>query len=308
MLLRKLERKVSEVAVLTKKMQMREKQSASVSYGLRLLKTVSGNRTNGVCIDTSSIQDIPSTCISEISDVKLGEGRFGVCKKAKFHDYVVCIKVMDKGIDLQQILREAYFLRAAGSHVSIPHLFGVMKSSNAIVMSYHHVEGSAVSMYEAYHHEKSWINNEKWSKSIIAASQAILHIHTRNIIHNDIKIDNFVFGTSCNMDVLPVLVDFGKACYMGQGKHYKLTSEEKEEYKLHHSHLAPDVRDGICEQSFLSDVYSFGHLLYTLAKNKKIDQRLHLKALSKECMQYNAHNRPEMNDVVHSLTVIYKEV
>ena len=62
------------------------------------------------------------------------------------------------------------------------------------------------------------------------------------------------------------LVDFGKACFFGQGKNYKsLSSSERKEYKLHHPHLAHDLRDGLCEQAFPS-----GYLLYTLAKKKNI--------------------------------------
>ena len=110
-----------------------------------------------------------------------------------------------------------------------------MKSKHAIVMSYHCVEGTHVSMYEAFCHEYDWIASSQWVIHILTAAQTILHIHERNILHNDIKIDNFVFGTSCTMSIEPILVDFGKACFLGQGKNYKsLSSSEREEYKLHH--------------------------------------------------------------------------
>ena len=59
------------------------------------------------------------------------------------------------------------------------------------------------------------------------------------------------------MSIEPILVDFAKACFFGQGKNYKsLSSSEREEYKLH---LAHDLRDGLCEQAFPSE-----YLLYTL--------------------------------------------
>ena len=64
-------------------------------------------------------------------------------------------------------------------------------------------------------------------------------------------------------------------------------------------------RDGLCEQAFSSDVYSFGYLIYTVAKKKDIGtKRNHLKALSKECMSYSGDERPQMKDIRCSLTEI----
>ena len=117
-MIRKLDRKSKEVKVLTTKITTREKQSLSLSHGLKLLKTASGSRNNSVNIDVSNIEDIPEKCISQsaAADTEIGEGRFGSCRIARYHDYNVCIKTIDKGIDLQHLLKEAYFLRAAGSH------------------------------------------------------------------------------------------------------------------------------------------------------------------------------------------------
>ena len=216
---RKLDRKSKEVMTLNMKLQSREKQSVYSTYGLQLLKacTVSGSRNNALAIDSSCIQDIPDSCISIVLDSKIGEGRFGSCTLARYHEYTVCVKTLDKQHNLQQLLREAYFLHKAGSHRNIPHLFGVKKSSNAIVMSYHSIEGSALSLYEAYSKNKL-ICTTQWVKHITTCAKTISHLHDRNIIHNDIKMDNFVFGTTSNVQVEPILVDFGKSCFLGQGK------------------------------------------------------------------------------------------
>ena len=83
-----------------------------------------------------------------------------------------------------------------------------------------------------------------------------------------------------------------------------MTASEKEEYRIYHGHLAPDVRDGIIEQTFSSDVFSFGYMMNTLARKKDISHRAQLLSLSKECMLYNAAERPEMHDIIESLTDI----
>ena len=299
---RKFHRQTKEISVLNSKIHAQEKRSINLSYGLRLLKTASGSRSNAVEINTASIPDISSTCITQM-ETKIGEGRFGVCTLARYFDYTVCIKIV-KQSDLQQVLREAYFLHMAGGNKYVPHLFGVIKPLNAIMMSYHQVEGAAISMYEAYCRERSWMTASTWILHVISAAQAILHIHSRNILHNDIKLDNFIFSTSSKSDIEPILVDFGKACFIGQGKSYNLSVSEKEEYKLNHPHLAPDLRDGLYKQTTASDVFSFGFMLYTISKKRCITNRDNLRALSKECMLYNSGERPEIKDIIQCLTDI----
>lgn len=118
-----------------------------------------------------------------------------------------------------------------------------------------------------------------------------------------LSLDNFIFGTSCESSTIPVLVDFGKACFMTQAKSYSLSSSEINTYKKHHPHLAPDLRDGICKQSFSSDIYSFGYLLHNLIKRKVFYMKgSSVESISKECMHYCQYDRPDIEDVIQCLT------
>ena len=65
------------------------------------------------------------------------------------HEYKVCMKTLEKSVDITHLLREAYFIMEAGGHESIPHLFGIIKSWRSIIMSYHSVDGEHLSMYDA---------------------------------------------------------------------------------------------------------------------------------------------------------------
>ena len=49
--------------------------------------------------------------------------------------------------------------------------------------------------------------------------------------------------------------------YAQRCKLYKLTSNEKEEYKTCRAHIAPDLHDGVCRQTTHSDIYSLGHIV-----------------------------------------------
>ena len=309
-LFRKLSRKADELLELKSRMKKQQQQSLTLSYGYRLLQTASGSRSISTCnntkqLDTSSIVNLDENCIFPLTDNQIGKGRFGTCSVVMLHEYKACMKTLEKSVDIAHVLREAYFIMEAGGHKSIPHLFGIIKSLRSIVMSYHSVEGEHLSMYDACFRCDSMeqFHCAKWKPYMIAAAQVLSHLKSRKILHNDIKLDNFVFGTHQSSSILPILVDFGKACYLEHGKKYELVSDEIETYKLHHPHIAPDLRDGKCRQSYSSDVYSFGYMLYMLTKRVRMDAPVHssLRAIATECMHYRENSRPEIEDVVHLL-------
>lgn len=83
-----------------------------------------------------------------------------------------------------------------------------------------------------------------------------------------------------------VIIDFGKACETSKGRSYSLSKDQVDYYKLYHPHIAPDLRDGKCKQSFASDIYSFGRIMkivndFSLLKNAEIMK------LSENYMQYD---------------------
>jgi len=96
-------------------------------------------------------------------------------------------------------------------------------------------------------------------------------------------------------------VDFGKACALTSGKRYELKKEEKEEYKKNHPHIAPDLRDGICKQSASSDIFSLGRVIDTINNSTAMCNK-NLDHISKRCMHYSGHIRPELCIIVKMLT------
>ena len=75
--------------------------------------------------------------------------------------------------------------------------------------------------------------------------------------HSDIKSDNII------IDNVPhgILIDFGKGCFVADGKAYRLSLAERRCYTIEHPQVAPDVRDGHCRQSQYSDIYSLGSVI-----------------------------------------------
>ena len=95
---------------------------------------------------------------------------------------------------------------------------------------------------------------------VIRLSETLAYIHKHGLLHNDIKSDNIVLYFD-EKQLKPVLIDFGKACAMEDGKHYKLSDEEKKKYREKHTQIAPEIVDGTAPQSTASDIYSLGRVV-----------------------------------------------
>lgn len=61
---------------------------------------------------------------------------------------------------------------------------------------------------------------------------ALKYIHINNILHNDIKSDNIMIDNRS----IPqsILIDFGKGCFISDGKVYKLSLQEQRRYAIEH--------------------------------------------------------------------------
>ena len=96
------------------------------------------------------------------------------------------------------------------------------------------------------------MSNLSWMVILQQVCTGLEHLHCQQtIIHNDLKCDNIVLTSSLQACINPVIIDFGKACLLAEGKKYNLSHKQREVYKLKHPHVAPDVRDGLCKQTHL---------------------------------------------------------
>ena len=74
-------------------------------------------------------------------------------------------------------------------------------------------------------------------------------------MHNDIKENNIGIERLSKAFRL-VLIDFGKACYLKDGRMYNLSIKEKNRYAKQYPQVAPEVRQGIALQSYESDMWA----------------------------------------------------
>lgn len=241
-------------------------------------------------IDSSMLMDPQFS--GEQQECYLGRGSFGAVKLQLYRGFHVAVKEFLPRALKDDVKKEAEIL-ALLCHPFLPYLFGICTSARPlrIVMQYHGFLDSSTTTLPLAH----TLSNELFKPSfnmqttdwLIVCAQlldAVNYLHTSaDLLHNDIKGDNVIFGKSNNLSTSSamtstagstqfqvVLIDFGKATKSMQGKLYHLTEHEKESYRIRYMHIAPEVIEGECRQTTYSDMYAVGSLLYRITESRPI--------------------------------------
>ena len=134
---------------------------------------------------------------------------------------------------------------------------------------------------------------------LVGVCKGLQYIHTKGFVHNDLKLDNVVIGTTVSAVRVPFIIDFGKACRSDNGKRYSLTREQKELYKKEHTQIAPDLRDGLVLQSYSTDTYSLGRIIKRV--NSVVIKSSSLLTFCRQILSYHSHDRPNLQSVLQVL-------
>ena len=234
----------------------------------------------------------------------IGSGRFGTCYLATFSHYQVCVKVPKQCAAKNSVIHEANIM-SPFSHCNLPYLFGFCLKNNSLVMSYHGLGNYSVSLHDVLNPSKcrseirglTQLKTIDWMNVLKQILEGCGYLHNNyKIIHNDIKCDNIVV-TSGPTHLKAVIVDFGKACRVAEGKHYELSEAEKSQYKRHHGHIAPDLRDGLCNQSPESDIFSLGKVINVVCINF-LSNNEDILGISNQCLKYYRSDRPSIKQIL----------
>ena len=125
------------------------------------------------------------------------------------------------------------------------------------------------------------------------------YLHTKSILHNDIKENNIV-TMQTSVDVSSVLIDLGKVAL---SKMQSYAAEKKQQDHISkYPHLAPDLICRHYKQSEKSDMYSVGRIIKIV--NKQHINLPVLESMGSQCMEYYCNNRPsaaDMRTFLHNL-------
>lgn len=159
-------------------------------------------------------------------------------------------KVLDKSMEIN---KEAYEAEVSAlricSHQGIIEYIDAYETENEYIII---VEECDYSMYD-YVKKNNGMSEDMIIKSFYPVFQALKYIHSMNIIHNDIKLDNIVFKKSLNECKL---VDFGYSEVIDSG--YSLRKVGSTYY------TAPEILMNK-KHDFKADIWALGISLYAAA-------------------------------------------
>ena len=213
-------------------------------------------------------------------EIFLGRGSFGIVKLQTFRGIKVAVKELLPRTLLSDVRCEACIL-AKLSHPFVPYLFGVCTTVQPyrIVMQLHGIADNAVSLtlYEAITTKKTELEGYTWLGLCAQIMEALHYLHEEVcILHNDITASNIAVTDSMTEGqesfLQIVLIDFGKATTIDDGRKYNLSDVEKAEYTIRYPQMAPEVIDGITRQTKWSDMYAAGGVIQRIVDNQCFNQ------------------------------------
>ena len=233
--------------------------------------------------------------------VEIGRGMFGVCFLAKLGPLKCCKKVHSSEPKFLGFFYNELLMLKELCHENLPYLFGAYirdDGQKSILMSLHLFteSGESMNIDGALSKDVEQPLSLDWLciLHVCGSLSAIEYIHSKQILHNDIKGNNVVIESLAH-GLQPVLINFGKACYLKDGRKYNLSTEQRKRYAKQYPQVAPEIHDGIAFQSCESDVYSFGQILLHV-NNEKLKIPV-LNRMANECLSSNYKMCPNIKDL-----------
>lgn len=233
----------------------------------------------------------------------LGSGTFGTCHLAHYRGILVAVKEFksrrsrpDKDVK-REVLNEARMISHLGDHRGLPLLFGVITKSTPfrLVTQFHGDKIQSLTLYKAM--KRVELDKPCWLRILRGIIEALSHVHSKDILHNDLKSNNIVLEKR-GKDWNPVIIDFGKARFISNPKALmSLSASAQEQYRRSYPHIAPEIVRGESRQSVQSDVFSIGRIALAILNLLPTATALSLKA-AKQAILDNPAKRPSLEELL----------
>lgn len=120
-----------------------------------------------------------------------------------------------------EVLHETRILRSLGDHPNLPFLFGILNDREpyAIVIQFLGTGEESLTLQKVV--QKRMLNKKKSTANVLKEIAITLeHIHSRGIVHNDLKSNNVIIQRKKDGNFQPIIIYFGKSEEIGKLKAY----------------------------------------------------------------------------------------
>lgn len=190
---------------------------------------------------------------SDGNEIVLGKGGYGKVLKGIRHgvqDIAIKVSRVDNTSIYDSILSEAEMMKEMQDK-NVVHFYGICTDENCPMVIMELMEGGDL---ESALLHKNFEGHFKWAKCgrkiALDIIKGLVYIHSKNIIHRDIKLKNVLLDDSLRV---AKIADVGVA---------RLLEDEGLTYVGTQLYLAPEIRTG--KYGLSADIYSFGVVLRAL--------------------------------------------
>jgi TPR repeat protein len=229
-----------------------------------------------VISDSSTIEWIPDEIVNgDSSVVKLSidsKSNLTVVKQSVKPD---CVELIRREVSILKTLKHPLILKCCG------HIFNTPDHNSAIVTEF---AGNGSLTYHLSPSKCNLSGANRITRIIVGIALAMRFIHSKNVIHRDLKPDKILLDWDWNVRI----ADFGHSTSPVERKNF---CEIRDWPSVDFRYLAPECYDRQCYEE--SDVFSFGLILYELLVGKPVFP----KELEKKCIAWKVcinNLRPEI--------------
>ena len=196
-----------------------------------------------------------------INSEVIAKGVFGEIRKGRIAKLgaTVAAKVLNQErCTKKSILAEVIIGITLSGHPNFPYCFGLL-NDNIILMELFRINDDTADDVAPTLAKKlrSGIVTRQLKEICRTVLLAISYMHSKQILHNDIKSDNVVIASTVK------IIDFGKATMAFNPVKYNIVpgTAVNKKYNTDHRHLAHELRNiPGSVQSYATDTYSIGHM------------------------------------------------
>ena len=216
--------------------------------------------------------------VQQLNGPLIGKGRFGTVRVGVFKklNLKVAIKKISN-MSKDDVTAEAQVTAYLSEHPAFPYCFGILNDDEIILQLFgmECVISNSKTINMCY---GSLFTNSEWLVLINQLFEAVIFMHRKKILHNDIKSNNIMVDFK---DMQLKVIDFGKATLTSA----KPGTETWKTYNEKHRYLAYELRNIYgTKQSTITDTYSVGYLTRHIGYYQNYKELLKLGyCLSKKC-------------------------